>query len=103
MKIYNLNNSQKVENPHNVDVKNFIKNEKVIVNVLTLEAKQSLKKHSSPVNVIFYILEGEGIFESNDEKITVVKDTAIESFAGDLHCFYNESNSVLKILVIKLQ
>jgi len=51
--------------------------------------------------VFFYVLEGKGIVEIGDEKKEVGSDTLIESPAKILHCWYNESNEILRILVVK--
>ena len=61
-----------------------------------------MKRHITPVDVFFYVLEGKGIVEIEDEKKEVGPDTLIESPAKIVHCWYNESNDVLKILVVKV-
>ena len=60
-----------------------------------------MKRHITPVDVFFYVLEGKGIVEIGDEKKEVGSDTLIESPAKILHCWYNESNEILRILVVK--
>jgi mannose-6-phosphate isomerase-like protein (cupin superfamily) len=47
-------------------------------------------------------LEGTGIIEIGDEKKEVSKDTLIDSPAKIPHCWYNESDRVLRVLVIKV-
>jgi mannose-6-phosphate isomerase-like protein (cupin superfamily) len=54
------------------------------------------------VDVIFYVLEGEGVVEIGDEKKTVSKDTVIDSPAKIMHCWYNESDSDLRVLIVKI-
>jgi mannose-6-phosphate isomerase-like protein (cupin superfamily) len=51
--------------------------------------------------VFFYVLEGTGIVEIGDEKKEVKKDTSIDSPAKMAHCWYNESNEILRVLVVK--
>jgi mannose-6-phosphate isomerase-like protein (cupin superfamily) len=46
---------------------------------MALRAGQFLKKHTTPVDVFFYILEGKGIVEIGDEKQEIEKETLIES------------------------
>jgi mannose-6-phosphate isomerase-like protein (cupin superfamily) len=46
-------------------------------------------------------LEGTGIVEIGNEKKEVSKDTYINSPAKIPHCWYNESNEILIVLVIK--
>ena len=51
--------------------------------------------------MFFYVLEGSGVVEIGDEKKEVGPNTLIESPAKILHCWYNESNENLRVLVIK--
>ena len=69
---------------------------------ISLKPGESLKRHITPVDVFFYVLEGKGIVEIGDEKNEVGADTLIESPAKILHCWYNESNEILRILVVKV-
>jgi len=69
---------------------------------ITLEPGESLKKHITPVDVFFYVLEGTGIVEIGDEKQEVEKDTLIDSPANIPHCWYNEGQETLRILVTKV-
>lgn len=69
---------------------------------MTIKPGESLKKHITPVDVFFYVLEGEGIIEIGDEKKNVSKDMLIESPAKIPHCWYNESVKNLRILIVKV-
>jgi quercetin dioxygenase-like cupin family protein len=69
---------------------------------MSLKQGQSLKKHTTPVDVFFYILEGKGIVEIGEEKQEVEKDTTIESPKGIPHLLRNKGESVSKFLVVKL-
>ncbi len=88
-------------NPHGVETRKFHENEFVQAVHITLKPGEKLKKHITAVDVFFYVLEGTGIVEIGDEKKEVTKDTFIDSPAKIPHCWYNESNEVLKVLVIK--
>lgn len=68
---------------------------------LTLEPGEALIRHITPVDVFFYVLEGTGIIEVGDEKMEVSKDTLVESPKDILHCWSNESESTLRVLVVK--
>ena len=102
MKIINVNNADISKNPHNVDARRIYDNEKAQAIHMTLTPGESLKRHITPVDVFFYVLEGKGIVEIGDEKKEVEKDTLIESPAKIVHCWYNESNEVLRVLVVKI-
>jgi len=96
---------QKVEiapNPHGVDVRKLYANEKIQVNHITLKPGEQLKKHTTPVDVLFYVLQGIGVVEIGDEKKEVGKDSLIESSAKIPHCWYNKGTETLRILLLRL-
>jgi quercetin dioxygenase-like cupin family protein len=90
-----------MDNAHGVDARNLYNTEEAMISIITLEAGQSLKPHITPVDVAFYVLEGTGVVEVGDEKIVVTKDTLIESPKDIIHCWYNESSSPLRFMVVK--
>lgn len=90
-----------MENAHGVDARNLYNTEDAVITVITLEPGQSLKKHMTPVDVAFYVLEGTGIVEIGEEKEEVHKDILIESPKDILHCWYNEGTEPLRFMVIK--
>ena len=101
MIITKVTDAAKNDNPHKVDARKLYDSEAAQVIHLTLQPGESLKRHITPVDVFFYVLEGVGIVEVGDEKQEVSIDTLIESPAGIPHCWYNESQDVLRILVCK--
>jgi quercetin dioxygenase-like cupin family protein len=90
-----------METAHNVDARNLYSTEDAMVTVITLKPGQELKKHITPVDVAFYVLEGTGVVQVGEEKLTVEKNTLVESPKDILHCWYNESGSDLVFMVIK--
>lgn len=84
-----------------VDARPIYGHENAQVIVLTLQSGQSLKRHITPVEVFFYVLEGTGVVEIGEEKQEVTKDTIVHSPAKIVHSWYNKSKSTLKILVAK--
>ena len=90
-----------MDNTHGVDVRNLYNTDQAVITVITLEPGQSLKRHITPVDVVFYILEGTGIVEIGNEKMEVAKDMLIESPKDIMHCWYNESSSLLRFMVVK--
>lgn len=101
MIIKKLSDVEIMENAHGVDARNIYNKDEAMITVLTLESGQSLKRHITPVDVAFYVLEGKGVVEVGDEKLVVTKDTLIESPKDILHCWYNESEEPLRIMVVK--
>lgn len=102
MKITEVAEIESSPNPHGVDARKIYDAKNALTVHMTIKPEQSLKKHITPVDVFFYVLEGKGIVEVGEEKQLVGKDTLIESPADIVHCWYNESNKDLRILVIKV-
>ncbi|MBN2184894.1 MAG: cupin domain-containing protein [Candidatus Krumholzibacteriota bacterium] len=91
-----------MENPHNISASRIYDSQNAQAVHMTLRPGEALKRHITPVEVIFYILEGRGVVEIGEERKEFGPDTLIESPAGIPHCWYNESDMVLRILVIKV-
>jgi mannose-6-phosphate isomerase-like protein (cupin superfamily) len=89
-------------NPHHVDARKIYDSPHAIAVVITLQPGEALKKHMTPVDVFFYVLEGTGIVEIGDEKKAIGKDMLVESPARIPHRWINESSSVFRVLVVKL-
>ena len=89
-------------NPHHVDARKIYESPHAMAVVITLKPGESLKKHITPVDVFFYILEGSGVIEIGDEKQTVGKDMLVESPAKIPHRWSNESSSLFRVLVVKV-
>ncbi len=90
-----------VSNPHGVDARKLFGSEHVQVVHIHLKPGESLKKHTTAVDVFFYVLQGEGVVEIDDEKQTAGRDMLIESPKNIPHCLYNESESDFRVLVVK--
>ncbi len=88
-------------NPHGVDARGLSDKENAQVVHITLQPGEALKKHITPVDVVFYVLEGQGVVEIGEERAVVEADTLIESPAKIAHRWINESHGRLRILVIK--
>jgi mannose-6-phosphate isomerase-like protein (cupin superfamily) len=101
MKAIEIKNVPVNPNPHGIETKKFHENDYVQAVHITLKPGEKLKKHITAVDVFFYVLEGTGIVEIGDEKKEVTKDTFIDSPAKIPHCWYNESNGILRVLVVK--
>jgi mannose-6-phosphate isomerase-like protein (cupin superfamily) len=101
MKTSEIKNIPINPNPHGVEIRKFHENDQVQAVHITLNPGDKLKKHITAVDVFFYVLEGRGIVEIGEEKKEVIKDTYIDSPAKIPHCWYNESNEILRVLVVK--
>lgn len=102
MKVVELEKVAISDTPHKVDVRKLYDTENAVAVHITLKPGESLKRHITPVDVFFYVLEGKGIVEIGSEKKEVGKDSLIDSPANIVHCWYNESEEDLRFLVIKV-
>ena len=89
-------------NPHHVDARKIYDSPHAMAVVITLQPGESLKKHLTPVDVFFYVLEGTGVVEIGNERQTVGKDMLVESPARIPHRWINESGAVFRVLVVKV-
>lgn len=102
MIIKEVSKTEKKNNPHGIDARLLYDKDEAQAVHITLNAGESLKPHITPVNVFFYILEGEPTILIDKEKQIVKKDCLVESPKGIPHCIYNYSNNIVRILVVKV-
>lgn len=102
MKIIKAKEADTIKNPHNVKVSKLYDTENAQAMHITLKPGESLKRHITPVDVFFYVLEGTGVVEIGEERKEVERDTLIDSPAKIPHCWYNESDEAVRILVVKV-
>ncbi|MDD3043391.1 MAG: cupin domain-containing protein [Methanosarcinaceae archaeon] len=102
MKIIDAMSAEEKPNPHNVSVRKLYDTEHAQVMHIELKPGEKLKKHITPVDVFFYVLEGKGTVELGDEKEEVSRDMLIESPAKIPHRLLNEGDSTFRVLVVKV-
>ena len=101
MEIINARSADTTKNTHSVKAVRLYDSEHAQAIHITLEPGESLKKHVTPVDVFFYVLEGTGVVEIGEEKKEAGPDTLINSPARIPHCWYNQSEQVFRVLVVK--
>jgi mannose-6-phosphate isomerase-like protein (cupin superfamily) len=102
MKITDVAQVASGPNPHHVDARKIYESLYAVAVVITLMPGEALKRHITPVDVFFYVLEGSGVIEIGSEKQTVGKDMLVESPARIPHRWSNESTAVFRVLVVKV-
>lgn len=102
MNVIEVSNASVSPNPHGVDARKIYDTEHAQAIVITLKPGERLKKHLTPVDVFFFVLEGRGIVEIGEERKEVGPDTLIDSPAKIPHCWYNEGDKNLCVLVVKV-
>lgn len=102
MKITDVSKVESGPNPHHVDARKVYDTQHAMAVVISLRPGEALKKHITPVDVFFYVLEGTGVVEIGSEKQIVTKDILVESPARIPHRWSNESGSLFRVLVVKV-
>lgn len=90
-----------IETPHKLDVRRLYDNDSAQAVHIKFNPGESLKPHITPVDVFFYVLEGTPDILVGDEKITVETDSLVESPKDIVHCLYNNSDKIARVLVVK--
>lgn len=101
VKTISVNDAMKLETPHGISAKRIHDSEHAQVVHIELMPGEGLIKHVTPVDVVFYILEGEATIEVDDTLVRASADTLVESPANGAHRVANDSNALLRFLVIK--
>lgn len=89
MKVFKVNETEPFSNIHGVEARRVFESQDVEVIHMALKPGQALKRHTTPVDVFFYILEGEGVVEIGAEVQEVEKDTVIYSPKSIPHMPHN--------------
>jgi quercetin dioxygenase-like cupin family protein len=101
MQIITADQMPVADNPHGVDVRHLHKTKDVVVSQITLQPGEIVKPHKAPVDAFFYVLEGAPAVEIEGETVAVAVGTLIPSPAGHLHSIRNESDGLVRFLVVK--
>ncbi|MBN1424092.1 cupin domain-containing protein [Candidatus Fermentibacteria bacterium] len=101
MLIVNARTAPEKATPHGVSVRPLFESPHVQTVLITLQPGESLRRHITPVDACFYVLEGRGIVEIGDETQECAADDLIHSPARIPHRWRNEGPDTVRILVIK--
>lgn len=101
MQIRNYSQSKTHNNPHGIEAKQLYETNHAVIMHLKLAPGEKLKPHITPVDVAFYVLEGNPSIKIGKEKKRVKTDDLIESPKDIVHCIYNETNKDVRVLVMK--
>ena len=102
MKIVDVAGVPPGPNPHGVDARKIYDTEHATVVHITLQPGESLKLHKTPVDVLFYVLEGTGIVRIGEEEQEVGPDHLVDSPARIPHLWRNEGDGIFRVLVVKV-
>jgi mannose-6-phosphate isomerase-like protein (cupin superfamily) len=102
MKVVDVKFLPEKPNPHNVSSRMLYDTEHAQAVHIELKPGEALKKHVTPVDVFFYVLEGKGTVEIGDETQDVSRDMLIDSPAKIPHRLLNHGDGVFRVLVVKV-
>jgi mannose-6-phosphate isomerase-like protein (cupin superfamily) len=94
--------AEKKQNPHKIDARNIYEDENALIVHMLLQPGDSLLLHKTPVDAVFYVLEGKGRVQIGDEEIEAGKDSLIESPKNIPHRWRNTGTGKLRVMVIKI-
>lgn len=100
MRITDLGTAEKV--PFKVDGRKMLVDSRVEIIHLTLKPGEVLEKHTNTFDVAIYVLEGNGILETDDQSIVVMPDVCITISAGVKRGIRNTSAGEIRLLVVKI-
>jgi len=101
MKSTHYSNAGAKENPHGVDVKVMYNDPSAQALLITLQPGQSMKPHTTPVDVFFFVFEGTATVHIGEETESFVSGYLIESPKDIIHYLSNESEAPARVLVVK--
>ena len=101
MQITKLSETAVKETVHKVDARELYNKDSAQAIHISLKAGESLKPHITPVDVFFFVIEGTPEILVGKEKKTVEANSLIESPKDIPHCISNNSDSLVRVLVVK--
>ena len=98
--IIDLNTAEKV--PFDIDGRIMYSSDKTQLIHLTLMPGDEVVPHSNPFDVVFYVLEGEGIVSIANETAMLNENQTIDVAKDIMRGWKNVSDEILRLLVVKV-
>ncbi len=102
MELWDLDNLNKAGGKKGITIQKVPHSYKTQSVQLTFEAGALLPLHTTPVDVLFYVIEGTGTVTVGEEVQDCSAGCYIESPKDIPHGWENKSDKTFKVLVIKL-
>ena len=102
MIVVKVEEAERIENPHGVDVRKLISVDNAEIFLITLKPGEGLKRHTTPVDAFLYVIKGRGIVEVGEEKEEVRKATLVYLPKEVPHRVMNTGSLEMKFLIIKV-
>ncbi len=101
MKISKVAETPIKETPHKIDARMLYDKDSAQAVHIRLNPGESLKPHITPVDVFFFVVEGSPDVLVGEEKRKVEVNSLVESPKDIVHCIYNNSKEIVRVLVVK--
>ena len=101
MKISKVKETPVKETPHKIDARMLYDKDSAQAVHIRLNPGESLKPHITPVDVFFFVIEGSPDVLVGEEKRKVEVNSLVESPKDIVHCIYNNSKEIVRVLVVK--
>ena len=101
MKVSKVAETKIKETPHKVDARMLYDKDSAQAVHIQLNPGESLKPHITPVDVFFFVIDGTPEVLVGEEKRKVEANSLVESPKDIVHCIYNNSDEVVRVLVVK--
>ncbi|WP_371804658.1 cupin domain-containing protein [Candidatus Lokiarchaeum ossiferum] len=102
MQTINAFDAPEMKNPHKVSARKLLDFKHALVIMLDIKPHETLFPHITPVDVFFYILDGEGEVKIGEEVEQVKKDDIVFSPAKMVHLLRNHHDEAnFRVLVVK--
>jgi len=89
------------QTPHQVDVRQLYDKTDAQAMHILLQPGEQLKPHITPVDVFFFVVEGTPTIQIGDEISEVFENALVESPKNIVHCLFNKTEKIARILVVK--
>ena len=85
----------------NLDGRIMFSSEKIELIHLTLQPGEKMELHSQPVDVVFYVISGNGILDFEGQSVNGPQGTCIHVPAGMQRGWKNNGPAEFRVLVVK--
>ncbi len=101
MKISKVTETSIKDTLHKIDARMLYDKDSAQAVHILLNPGESLKPHITPVDVFFFVIEGSPDVLVGEEKRKVEVNSLVESPKDIVHCIYNNSKEIVRVLVVK--
>jgi quercetin dioxygenase-like cupin family protein len=101
MKVVRPGDGVRIETPEGIDARRLLETSDAQVIHMTIDPGRGLRPHAAPVDVFFFVLSGTGWASVCEDELEVRAGSLVESPAGGLHSWRNDSAEPLELLVVK--